>query len=226
MEESFCESKTKAAENRAAEAAALARSHHPPLRRRPPPSAHLCRGNMCGMDNGNETPAANRNGHANGHVESPRPIYYRALGRGVRVRYSPSDRYPCCSCRLIFVYPNHLVLVLDDERRQLVNTNLDLQAKVDELRQIVSAQGERITELEEVLESEVATAAVTREELQRTRARLTRLGEEVRDRVSEILADATKMIDGVMDIIQSPNQEEDPEKELKEEIPPSHPTMD
>ena len=41
---------------------------------------------------------------------------------------------------------------------------------MDELRQMVSAQGERIAELKEVVEGEVATAAVTGEELQRTRA--------------------------------------------------------
>ena len=41
--------------------------------------------------------------------------------------------------------------VIFHECRQLVNTNLDLQAEVDELRQMVSAQGERIAELEEVV---------------------------------------------------------------------------
>ena len=138
------------------------------------------------------------------------------------MRYSISNRYPRCSCRLTFAYPNHLVLALDDERRQLVNANLDLQAEVDELRQMVSAQGERIAELEEVLEGEVAIAAITREELQRTRTRLTRLGEEVHDRAFGILADTIEMIDGVMDIVQSPDQEEDPD----EEIPPCSPTVD
>ena len=64
---------------------------------------------------------------------------------------------------MTFAYPNHLVLALDDERRQLVNTNRDLLEEVDELRQMVSAQGERIAELEEVLAGEVATAEVTRE---------------------------------------------------------------
>ena len=84
------------------------------------------------MENEDGTPAANGNGHANGHVEPPRLIYYRALGGGTRVRYSPSHRYPRCSCRLTFAYPNHLVLALDDERRQLVNTNRDLLEEVEE----------------------------------------------------------------------------------------------
>ena len=178
------------------------------------------------MENENGTPAANGNGHANGHVEPLKLIYYQTLGGGVRVRYSPSDRYPRYSCRLTFAYPNHLVLDLDDEGRQLVITNLDLQAEVDEMRQMVSAQGEWIAELEEGVEGEVATAAVTREELQRTRARLTRLGEEVRDRASGILADATEMIDRVSDIVQSPVQGEDLEEDPEEEIPPDSPTVD
>ena len=93
---------------------------------------------------------------------------------------------------------------------------------MDELRQMVSAQGERIAELEEVLAGEVATAKVTREELQRARARLIRLGEEIRDRDSGILADTGRLVDAVMDIIQSPDQE----KDLEEEIPPSNPTVD
>ena len=87
---------------------------------------------------------------------------------------------------------------------------------------MVSAQGERIAELEEILASEVGTAEVTRDELQRARARLTRLGEELRDRASGILADTGRLVDEVMDIIQSPDQEEDPE----EEIPPDSPTVD
>ena len=87
---------------------------------------------------------------------------------------------------------------------------------------MVSAQGERIVELEEVIEGEVATTAVTREGLQSTKARLTRLGEEVRDRVSGNLTDAIDMIEEVSDIAQNPDQEEDPEAE----IPPGSPTVD
>ena len=45
------------------------------------------------MKNENGTPAANGIGHDSGHVEPPRPIYYRALGGGAQVRYSPSSRY-------------------------------------------------------------------------------------------------------------------------------------
>ena len=174
------------------------------------------------MKNENGTPAANGNDHANGHVEPPRPIYYQALDRGARVRYSPANRYLRCSCRLTFAYPNHLVLALDDERRQLVDLNRDLQAEVDEFRQMVSAQGKRIMELEEVLEGEVATSAVVREELQSTRARLTRLGEEVRSRASDILTDASRLVDEAMEVVPSPDQEEDPE----EEVPPGSPTVD
>ncbi|XP_027157040.1 uncharacterized protein LOC113758321 [Coffea eugenioides] len=71
-------------------------------------------------------------------------------------------------------------------------------AEVDELRQMVSAQGERVAELEEVIEGEVATSAVVNEELRSTRAQLTRLREEVRSRASDIVADATRLVDEAM----------------------------
>ncbi|XP_071921242.1 uncharacterized protein [Coffea arabica] len=176
------------------------------------------------MDNGNGVPAANGNGHANGHIAPPRPIFYRALVGEARVRYSPSDRYPRCACRVTFAYPNHVVLALDDERRQLVTGNLDLQAEVDELRQMVSVQGKRVAELEEVIEDEVATSSVVNEELRSTRAQLTRLREEVRSRASDIVADATRLVDEAMGVAQ--DSEEDPEEDPEEEVPPDSPAAD
>ena len=92
---------------------------------------------------------------------------------------------------------------------------------------MVNAQSARIAELEETLAGEVATAEVTHDEFQRVRARLTRIGEEVRDRAFEIMADATMLIDEVMEVVQSPVQEEDPEEDLEEdpeeEVPPDSP---
>ena len=82
---------------------------------------------------------------------------------------------------------------------------------------MVNAQNERIAEFEEVLAGEVATAEVIRDEIQRTRARLTRLGEEIRDQVSGILSDTSMLVDGVVDIIQNSTQEEDPEEDLEED---------
>ena len=143
------------------------------------------------------------------------------------MRYSPYDRYPQCSCRVTFAYPNYLVLALDNERRQLVNANLDLQAEVDELRQMVGTQGERIAELEEVIEGEVATSAVVREELQSTRARLTSLREEVRDQASRILTNATRLVDEAMDVVQSSNEEaQDPKEDPEERFRPSYCGLD
>ena len=75
------------------------------------------------MENGNGDDATNGNGHANGHVESLRPIYYRALGGGAHVRFSPSSRFPHCPCRETHAYFNDLILSVDNERRQLVATN-------------------------------------------------------------------------------------------------------
>ena len=74
------------------------------------------------MDNGHGN-AANGNGHANGHVEPSMPIYYRAHSGGARVHYSPTTRFLRCTCRMTYAYSNDLVLALDDERRQLVDTN-------------------------------------------------------------------------------------------------------
>ncbi|XP_027171567.1 uncharacterized protein LOC113771150 [Coffea eugenioides] len=149
------------------------------------------------MKNGNGAPAAN----GNGHEEPLRPIYYRALGGELM---------------LTFAYPNHLVLALDDERRQLVDLNRELQVEVDELRQMVGAQGERIAELGEMIKGEVATSAVVREELESTRARLTSLRGEVRGRASRILTHATRLVDEAMEAVHNSEKEdskEDPEEE-------------
>ncbi|XP_027158367.1 uncharacterized protein LOC113759986 [Coffea eugenioides] len=82
----------------------------------------------------------NGNGGANGHAESLRPIRYRVLGGGSSVRYSPSSRFSCCPCRETHVYPNDLVLSIDDERRQLLISNKAVFEQVEELRAIVEAQ--------------------------------------------------------------------------------------
>ena len=54
--------------------------------------------------------------------------------------------------------------------------------------------------------------------------------EEVRDRVSGILADTTMLIDEVMDTVQSPapegTPEENPEEDSEEEVSPDSPTVD
>ena len=180
------------------------------------------------MDNGNGH-AANDHGHVNGHVEPPRPIYYRTRGGGARVRYSPAARYPRCPCRVTYAYPNDLVLSLDDERRQLVNTNRALLQEVEELSVTVDAQGARIVELEETVVNEIARTEAARDEVWRVRGQLTRIVEEVRDRVSGILAGTSMLIDEVMDTVQSlvpEGTEEDPEENSKEEIPPDSPTVD
>ena len=110
----------------------------------------------------------------------------------------PSTRFPRCHCRATYAYPNDLVLSLDNERRQLVNTNRALLQEVEELSLIVNAQGDRIAELEGTVVDEMARAEAARDELQRARARLTRIGEEVRNRAAGILADTTMLIDEVM----------------------------
>ena len=91
---------------------------------------------------------------------------------------------------------------------------------------MVNAQSARIAELEGIVGDEVARAEGARDEVQRAKARLTRIGEEVRDRAAGILADTTMRIDEVMNVVQSPAQEEDPEEDPEEEIPPDSPNVD
>ena len=96
---------------------------------------------------------------------------------------------------------------------------------------MVNAQDDRIVEFEETVVGEMARAEVARDELQRVRARLTRIGEEIQDRASGILADTTMLIDEVMDVVQRPIQddteeepfEEDPEEDPEEKVPPDSP---
>ena len=82
--------------------------------------------------------------------------------------------------------------------------------------------------------NELVRAEAARDELQRARARLTRIREVVRDRTSGILTDTTMLIDDVMDVVQSPVQEgteeepfeEDPEKNSEEEVLSDSPAED
>ena len=69
----------------------------------------------------------------------------------------------------------------------------------------------------------MARAEGTRDKLQRVRTRLTMIGEEVRDRASGILADATMLIDEVMEVVQNPVQEEPSEEDPEEEVLPDSP---
>ena len=92
--------------------------------------------------------------------------------------YLPAVRFPRCPCRMTYAYPNDLVLSLDDERRQLVNTNRYLLQEVEELSIMVNAQSARIAELEGTVVDEMARVEATRDEVRRVRARLTRIGKE------------------------------------------------
>ena len=81
------------------------------------------------------------------------------------MRYSPSSRFPRCPCRATHAYPNDLVLSIDDERRQLVNTNITLLQEVKELSAMIDAQGARIVELEGTVVDELARAEAAHDEL-------------------------------------------------------------
>ena len=117
------------------------------------------------------------------------------------MRYSPFTRFPRYHYRVTYAYPNDLVLSLDNERHQLVNTNRTLLQEIEELSIMVNAQSARIVELEGTVVDEMARAEATHDEIQRARARLTRIGEEIRDRASGILAEAIMLIDEVMEVV-------------------------
>ena len=171
------------------------------------------------MENGNGSHASNGNGHANGHVEPLRPVYYRTLGRGARVRFSPAARVSRCPCRATYTYSNDLVLSIDDGRRQLMNTNRALLQGIEELSAMVDAQGARIEELEGTVVDEMARTEAARNELQRVRARLTRIGKKIRDWASGILIDTTTLIEEVIEAFDSLAREGTPEKEPFKEDP-------
>ena len=63
------------------------------------------------------------------------------------------------------------------------------------------------------------------EEFRDTRARLTRLGRDVRNRAFEILTDATRLVENATEVIPDA-EEEDPEEDPEEEVPPDSPTVD
>ena len=142
------------------------------------------------------------------------------------MRYTPADRYPRCQCRAIYVYPNELVLSLDDERRQLWDANHNLTQDAEELSIMVDTQFDRIADLEMKLAAEHARLEAARVEIERQRSRVTRLAEGIRDRSAGIRADATMMMDEATSILQGNAQasgEKDPEEDPEEDVAPGSP---
>ena len=92
-------------------------------------------------------------------------------------------------------------------------TNKALLQEIEELNTMVDAHGARILKLERTVVDEVVRVEAVRDEFQRTRTRLTRVVEEVRDRVVGILADTTMLIKEVTDAVQNPVPESTPEEE-------------
>ena len=66
---------------------------------------------------------------------------------------------------------------------------------------MVDVQDARITELEGTMVDELARIEAAHDEIQRTRARLARVVEEVWDQAAGILADTTMLIEEVMDAV-------------------------
>ncbi|XP_071928130.1 uncharacterized protein [Coffea arabica] len=159
------------------------------------------------MENGNGH--ANGGSAANGHAEPLRSISYRPRGGGAHIRYSPADRHPRCQCRAMYAYPNELVLSLDDERHHLRDANSILIQDVEELGIMVDTQFDRIADLEVRLTAEHHLLEAARLEIERQKARATRLAERMRDRSAGIRADAAMMMDEATSFIQGGEQNMD-----------------
>ncbi|XP_071926121.1 uncharacterized protein [Coffea arabica] len=165
-----------------------------------------------GMENGNGH--VNGGSAANGHAEPLRSISYRPRGGGAHIRYSPADRHPRCQCRAMYAYPNELVLSLDDERRHLRDANSILIQDVEELGIMVDTQFDRIADLEVRLTAEHHLLEAARLEIERQKARATRLAERMRDRSAGIRADAAMMMDEATSFIQGGEQAENMDRQV------------
>ncbi|XP_071909683.1 uncharacterized protein [Coffea arabica] len=159
------------------------------------------------MENGNGH--ANGGSAANGHAEPLKSSSYRPRGGGAHIRYSPADRHPRCQCRAMYAYPNELVLSLDDERHHLRDANSILIQDVEELGIMVDTQFDRIADLEVRLTAKHHLLEAARLEIERQKARATRLAERMRDRSAGIRADAAMMMDEATSFIQGGEQNMD-----------------
>lgn len=160
----------------------------------------------CGMENGNGVLGADGQG-VNGHEEPVRPIRYRLRGSGARLRYTPRRGVPRCACRTKYTYPNAVVLSLDDERQELVDANRSLREELDGLGDVLTFHNARIRTLEAqvealeaLVENERDRGRAARDQVQRFRARLTRVVDHVQDWTARILADTNVLIDEVAEV--------------------------
>ena len=81
-------------------------------------------------------------------IEGPSPVIrFRTVGGGTPLRWSPASRVRTCPCRERFSYPNHVVLRVVEERRQLTHDLRIARVEREEMRATMEAQTVRIQEL-------------------------------------------------------------------------------
>ena len=79
------------------------------------------------------------------------------------------------------MYPDRVVLAVDDKRRRLAGTNCRAQTEIQKIRGIKRMQANRIQELREDILMEQERTNAFKEQLQVVNGPLTRVVREVRD---------------------------------------------
>ena len=112
---------------------------------------------------------------------------YQIRPGGARVYWSPSNRYRHCECRHTYTYPNEVVLVIVKERKVLAMDNSRLEVEVNQLKETVKTQADRIKELEyDVVEGQERVDNLCAQ-LEEAQERMVKRARKVRVRAESIL---------------------------------------
>ena len=74
----------------------------------------------------------------------PSMIRFRMVGGGPHLQWTPARWVRRCPCRKRFSYPNHVVLGVVEERRQLTHNLRVARAEREEMRVAMEAQAARV----------------------------------------------------------------------------------
>ena len=75
-------------------------------------------------------------------------IKYQIRPGGATIHWSPANHFRRCECRHTYAYPNTVVLAMVEEREALAKDNARFEAEVNQLKETIKMQVERIKELE------------------------------------------------------------------------------
>ncbi|XP_027114459.1 uncharacterized protein [Coffea arabica] len=143
---------------------------------------------MEGGNNGNEDPAMPH-----------QVITYQEGPGGPFRRWEPGHQIRPCDCWRTYLYPDRVVLAIDDERRRLAGANRRARIEIQRMRGIVRMQADRIQELQEDILMEQERTNAYREQLQAVNGRLTRVVREVNDRARSIIDECGALLHEVID---------------------------